>query len=220
MKRNTTQTLVEELVRELKPVRRLPRLRSMLALLLGGFGGVWALDIALQDAPPGAGAAAFSSDPAFLGVAVGLALVAAGALIAGLAGGVPGRSGLVRRAAIAAGVGALVLLVSGLAPLFTAGDAGAGTWALDLICGRHAVLLGLLSGALAGLFLARAATRHPFACAASAALGAFALGGFAVHLSCVAGGLHWLAGHALVPAALAVFAALPLAWLVRRTAHL
>ncbi len=218
MSGSPSERLVGELVRELRPVRPIPPLRAVLAGVLGVFALGLAADAVVAGWTPRVGADSYWAEPVFLGVFAGLVVTALSALVAGLAGGVPGREALARRSAQLALIGAVATLGAGLAPLIRAAAASPGSsLGQHLTCAGHACALGLAPALAACFFLARAATPRPLWAAGAAALGAVALGGVAVHASCSAGGLHWLLGHALFPSVLAAALALPLAALVSRS---
>ena len=107
--RQAAEDHVRALVLDLKPVHRIPRLRVGLAAAAGIWLGMlvvlWLLG---RHATRPAGHSDWS-DPAFLSVVLGLALLALGSTIAALASAVPGRD---RATRIGLGVGVLGILVA------------------------------------------------------------------------------------------------------------
>lgn len=214
MSDDPTRSLVRTLVEDLRPVRPLPPLRRVVALVLAvgaaaGGAGLW-----LHGANPELLAAA-SHYPSFALIWAGLLVVAVGGVTAALAAAVPGRDLEARvafritavGAVIAVGVGGIVALLgpaSGV-PAAPATEAG--------VCASIALLLGLPAAAVACGFVLRGAPGRPLACLAAAAAGAVALGAFSNHMACRQhDALHMILGHALVPVFAALLVAAP-AWL-------
>ena len=213
---HSTEALLEELARDLQPVRALPRLRAVALATVGAWGlVVVAHAVAGGGLPrlPGAWHGAES-----LAVLAGLALAAAGGLAASLAGAVPGRERAARVGVTALLLGLLFALAAAAVPLIgRAGTTGFSAEA-SLGCVGHAALLGAVPLTVLGVFLVRSLVRRPRRSACAASLAGLALGAVAVHMSCTAdgGALHVLMGHALGPTALAFALALPVAELIRR----
>jgi hypothetical protein len=210
--------MLRELARDLKPVRPIPRLRTVAAGVLT----VWLLALVVTwiqgAALPRVGAGGPWSGAAFLGVLVGLAVTAAGATLAALAGAVPGREGEARVGLRLAALGLLLAAGGGVWAVSTAGDPAVGDplWT-GFSCLRHAALLGIPPALVTLLFLTRALARRSRLGAACALAGGVAMGAIVVHTSCThEGALHMLLGHALAPFAVALLLAFPLAALVRR----
>jgi hypothetical protein len=209
--------MVESLVRNLQPVRPLPRLRRM-ALLVLGVGGIAAgIGVAFLGANPDLLEAA-RRYPAFLAIWVGLLIVAVGGVVAALAGAVPGREPESRAAfgvtalgaGLAVGLGG-ILAFSGPEAAVPAAPASASG-----LCASMAALLALPAAAVLLGFVLRGAPGRPLASLAAAATGAMALGSFANHMHCVQfDAAHLLMGHALAPLAGVVLLGLP-AWLILR----
>ena len=213
-----TEHVIRDLVRDLQPVRPIPRLRAVILGGLGLFAAAVAVHAALGARPQ---VEPVLANPAMGLVLIGLALTAAGATAAGLASAVPGREAVVRsgRPVAATGV-ALAIGAAAWAVLATGAGAPRAPLSASLACIAKAASLGALPLALAIGFLVRAATRRPLLAAAAAAIGAVALGAVFVHLSCEAGGaLHVLLGHTFAPAVAALVFAFPAArWIRRRAA--
>jgi hypothetical protein len=214
----STESLLRELPQNLEPVRPIPRLRSVLLVLLGIFLVVVGVEAWMRGRLPLLVEGAPWSDPPFLTLLAGLALTAGGAIVAALAGAVPGRE-TAARAGRALGL-AGVLLAS-----------GGGLWAVlraeltepklpivsSLQCLGRASALGLVPALFLCVFLVRAFERRPLLGTGFACVGALALGSVVVHASCPhVGALHVLMGHWASPFALALLLALPLSRLVRR----
>jgi hypothetical protein len=210
--------MLRELARDLKPVRPIPRLRTVAAGVLAVWLLALVVDWILGGALPRLGAGGPWSGAAFLTVLVGLAVTAVGATLRALAGAVPGREGEARAGLGLALLGLILVAGGGAWAVSTAGDPAAGDplWT-GFSCVRRATVLGIPPALVACLFLARTLARRPQLGAACALAGSVALGAIAVHTSCThEGALHMLLGHALAPFAVALVLAFPLAALVRR----
>lgn len=197
----SSERIVEELARDLQPVRPLPRLRTM-ALGVLGVGGVAAgLGVLFLGANPGLAEAA-RRYPSFAVIWAGLLAVALGGLVAALAGSVPGREREARVAFGVTSVGAFVAVVVGGLLAFRGPEAAvpAAPLLASGLCASLAVLLALPAVAVAVGFVLRGAPGRPLASLAAATSGAMALGAFANHMHCVQfDAAHLLMGHALVP---------------------
>lgn len=218
MSARPTEPMLRELASDLKPVRPIPRLRTVAVAVLA----VWLLavvvDWILGGAPPRVGAGGPWSGAGFLGVLAGLAVTAAGATLTALAGAVPGREGEARVGLRLAVLGLLLAAGGGVWAVSTAGDPAVGDpLGTGLSCLRHAALMGIPPALVTSVFLARALARRPRLGAACALAGGVALGALVVHTGCThEGALHMLLGHALAPFAVALLLAFPLAAVVRR----
>ncbi len=209
-----TDELVRRLTRELRPVRRLPRLRTV---LLGmGLAGLLALAVVVlvRGVDP-ALLAERLADPVFAGVLAALLLLAPAAAVATLAASVPGR-GVARRIAFdlaCLSVGAvLVPVVLGMLrdPQFGRGFTG------GVACQAWSLGLGLVPVVPVVVFVARALPRHPWLTAAGAGMAGVAVGALAVHLSCPSRDpAHLLIAHALTPVLGGLLLLLPLLFLWR-----
>ena len=193
----SSENLVGDLVRELEPVRLIPKLRTVAGAALGlgvlGSGIVFAIRGLRPDLMMG------TLQPVALLIGLGLTAVACGGIVASVGAAVPGRESVARTG--------LLALVSGLT--LSAGAAGwglfssgAAAWGggLEMRCLLTASGVGLLPTVGLLLFLVHALPRRPAAALAAAAGGAVGIGGLAAHASCAAtGGLHLLVEHALAP---------------------
>jgi hypothetical protein len=211
----SSEELVAELAGALEPVRPLPALRAQLAVVAAAGLATGAALVVFAGARPvavlarGALSAAIAADLAALGVA-GLAI--------GLAARVPGREQTVRGALAALAAGGAVLLALLVALLGTPADPG--LFAHGRRCMDRSFLLALPTAALAAALAVRGAPWHAWASAAGVTLGASALGGLLVHLTCPSPDpWHWLAAHALVPAFGGGALGLAAGWLVSRRAR-
>ena len=218
MSERPTESLLSELSRDLAPVRPMPRLRTLVLVGLGAFALTLAVDGLLGHPLPLVAAGVAWADAGFLSLLAGLLLTAGGAIVAALAGAVPGRE----RAAAAgwrvavAGV-AVAASAACWAFLRSAGADFGGAPDMGLECAGRASLLGVVPALVLCVFLARAFEQRPLLGAGAAAVGALALGAAAVHASCANGGvLHVLLGHWLTPFAAALLLAAPLSLVVRR----
>ena len=213
--RRSSEELVAELAGALEPVRPILALRAQLGAVAALWLATGAALFVLAGARPvavlarGALSAAIAADLAALGVA---------ALALGLAARVPGRERAVRTAlaALAAGGAALLALLAAL--LGTPADPG--LFAEGRRCMDRSFLLAMPTAALAAALAVRGAPWHAWASAAGVTLGASALGGLLVHLTCPSPDpWHWLVAHALVPAFGGGALGLAAGWLVSRRAR-
>lgn len=210
-----TEERIEALVRELEPVRPIPRLRSVLALaavlvplavfVLTLFGGK-----GLR------GPVAGATLPVFVGILVGLLLVAGGALAAALARAVPGRERAGRRSAVVAVAGGVITFVASGTGVLLAGRGGVGLGECGG-CIVHSVGLGVLPFVVVLGFVLRAFAERLGPAVLLGVLGGVALGSAAVHLTCGSDQpMHWLLGHALGPIVLGLILAGPALILLHR----
>jgi hypothetical protein len=217
MSPRATEPLLRALAAELAPVRPIPRLRSAGIAVAGIFSAslaaYWLLGAPFLLAPD----APLWSNPGFLGVLVGLSIVAAGTLTQGLAAAIPG-SGSVSRIGRALGwTGGSLLAVGTVASFVVWGGSGIPmpletSW----ICLGRALALGMLPALVGCGYLGRGRARSVGGAAALAVLGAVALGAALVHAGCAYTFVpHMLLGHALGPLAVALLGSLPLAVLAR-----
>lgn len=218
----SSEDRIRELVRDLRPVRPIPPLRVGLALVAGaGLAAVllgWRFELFL----PRAWADSAWSDPRFLLILAGLALVAFGATHAALASAVPGRDRAVRIGIRIGGLGILLALACGLLGVArTNVDLGPSAMTACAGCLISALVLGLASCVVACFWIARAAMRHLQASAALSLAGGVAIGAVAIHAHCPAGdAFHQLVAHAGAPliatAVLTPLVALALRYATRR----
>lgn len=207
-----SEALVRELARELEPVRRVPRLRTVALAVAGAFALGLAAQAGLGGPLPLRVAGMPWGEAPFLLLLAALLLGGAGCLLAALGSAVPGRGGCARAGRGLAAGGLLAVGVSG-ALAVEAGEAVArAPAAAELRCALRAGLLGLVPALVVATFLARALARHPRRGALLAAVGAVGLGAAAVHASCGVGDVaHRLLGHGLLPVAAGLALSLPLA---------
>ena len=216
MTRRTTDALIEELGRGLRPVRPIPRLRVVLAIavLLAGVGASWDL-VRVGPRPDLSGLLARSLS--FAAIAAGLVLLAAGATLWVTGSSVPGRERVaaIGRALSIAG-GALALLIAPLSVLLAAHDPARLPVASDVGCLIASILLGLVPALWLVVFTRWAAPPRLTLTGAAGISAGVAAGALAIHASCPASeAWHWVFGHAVAPL-LAALLALPLFALVRR----
>lgn len=211
-----SEELIQELARDLEPVKPIPRLRFAIAALLVLWAAVGALALfALGPRPHLLGALT-----AWRGVGwvfVGLGLAGVGGLAAALALAVPGRE-----AAARAGLALALLglgLAGGLGGFFLSHGGSLGPRApvaVDFHCLAAACLIGLAPALGIVAFAARAAPFRPRLLAAVAAAGAAALGALVAEAACPYTDLtHVLVAHVLAPAVGAVLLTLPLLRILR-----
>ncbi len=217
-----TEPLLNELVRDLKPVHRIPTLRTI------GVGVVaaWLVSIAIEWAvrghAPEFGPVALWGDPGFLVVLAGLGVAAVGASLGALAGAVPGREDEARLALGSGLVGLALACAGGVGTLLAGGSANASLAFGDSVsCLVRASLLGLAPAIIAWAFLSHTCTRRPYTGAGASALGAVALGAILVHATCRAENpIHMLLGHSLAPVWVALAVTLPLGFAIGRLGRL
>jgi hypothetical protein len=214
----STEERIRDLVRDLRPVRPIPPLRTAGAAALGIFLLILAADWLLGGFALRPRTDPAWSDPSYLAALVGLTLLALGATTAALASAVPGREGALRLGVRVAALGMGAAIAGGLWGLarsevrFSTEELAA-----CVSCMERAVQLGIASSLLACGFIVYAAMRRPSAGAALALIGGVALGAAAVHSTCPSNdALHQLVAHTLAPLVAAAILTLPLAALLRR----
>ncbi len=212
--------LILELARDLEPVRPLPRLRSVVAGLVGVWLAVAIVGISLKGlrsdlpemllAPLGPG-----------GVFAGLAVAGLGGLVAALAMSVPGRERAARAGivsalagmAAAAGVGTLLFVQSPIVEMHASA-------ATDLTCLAIACAVAFVPALGVVWFVGRAAPFRPLVLVLAAAAGTAALGAVAAQASCPYSDVrHLMVGHLLAPGVGALLLSLPLLVALRRSSR-
>lgn len=210
MTRRSSEALLRELAEDLRPVRPIPRLRSIVAsIALLAFAGaatlLWRKGLRPDLIPVATGDAIYDA------VAIGMAAIGSGALVAGVAACVPGRERTASRAVRWAILGAaLAFLVVPLGVAATQRHALRPPDVADFACVVSGLAVSGLAAAACLVFGWRTAPRSLALAAALAAAGASAVGAIAVHAVCPSPeASHWLWGHACVPvvAGLLAFAA-------------
>ena len=90
-------------------------------------------------------------------------------------------------------------------------------FASSTACIAKTAAIAALPLAVAAVFLAHGLVRRSWLTAGLGVVGASALAGMAIHVSCrVEGALHMLLGHAMGPLVLALALAVPVGWLITR----
>ncbi len=221
MSRHTNDDLIHELARDLPPVKAIARLRVAAAKLLLLWLCALAVSRWLDGSGPGSALDGLSGDWSHWSVWIGLAVLAGGALLAALAGAVPGRERVVGAGRAAAVLGIAWVFGSGLWGLAGAEGAHAEAALSDsFACAGYAIALGFPSLWFAAAFLLRGAPARPLMASTVAAAGAVALGAFAVHAACsITSGEHVLLGHFLTPVVAAGLISLPLAARIARASR-
>jgi len=212
-----TRALAEGLSREVEPVRRIPRLRSVLGgvVALAGVAAGWTL---LRSGGVRSDLVAILSQyPGFAAIGVGLVAMGVGGSIAAVAASVPGRDALERFGMALLVVGAFVgfLAAPGWILLHSA---GVSLWPGrdEFMCLQGAIWVALLPCVAVLGFVFWAAPRRPVWAGLFGVAGAVALGAITMHASCPNdGAAHWIMGHALAPLMGALAAVLPLVLLSR-----
>lgn len=216
MMADRTSRLIEELAANLAPVTPLPRLRAAIAGLLA-VGTVVVVGVVVGSGGMTAARLDRAGDSSWLGIAVGLVLLALGGCAGGLASGIPGRNSVAKGGAAVAALGFVTALVSALVGV------GAGeSWSAAVSSGAgHCFVSGVtfaIVPVLVGVAIARRAwPLEPRLTAVLVLLGTMALGALAVHLTCpLTNALHMLLGHNATPlVATAIAAPVATLWLRR-----
>jgi hypothetical protein len=209
---DATSRLIEQLARDLEPVRRVPRLQhgvlavgslaavsGALALILGGFRADLPRLVA-QSLP-------------YNVLLASLALVGASGVLAVLAASIPGREVLARASLSVAVAALLTALGSAVAQLGLAASplpAEAGLF-YDAACLAHSCGVALLPACAGVALVSRGAPFRPLAIVAGTAAASVGAGAMFVHLSCDCDGLrHLLVSHAGAPLLGGLLLTLPL----------
>jgi hypothetical protein len=219
MNPDSTQNLVHELVQDLHPVRRIPRLRtSGVAILVLWLGllGYQLRAVGLREDFWGS----FAEFGPFLAVSFALLVAGGAASLAGLAAGTPGREvvrnwgGGVAAAGVALAIGVCAASILGL------GFAYGSPVSADGMCLRGSLELAVLPTAALVFATSRGWAGRPYVAAAIALLGAAACGAFVVHVCCPElGPRHLLLGHLGAPVLWVSLGVLPLGYWLRRSAR-
>jgi hypothetical protein len=198
--RRSSEALLRELAADLQPVRPIPRLRSVVAAIaLLAFACaaalLWRKGLRPDLVPVVSGDALYDS------VAIGMAVIGGGALVAGIAACVPGRERTQSRAVRWAALGAaLAFVVVPIGVAATQRHVLRLPDAADFACVATGLVASVLAAAASLVFGWRTAPRSLALAAALAAAGAGAVGAIAVHAVCPSPeASHWLWGHACVP---------------------
>lgn len=211
MSREGTSELVERLSQELRPVRRIPRLRQAAGGVALLWLGVGALALTLRGLRPDL-LQQLQPASAFVVILMGLGLIAVGGVVAALATSVPGREGAAR-VSLGLGLGGVMLaaLMGAILILREAGPAPlACPFENDLACFTVACLLALPPALGILAFVSRGAPYRPLIAVLAAATGAVALGALLVHVSCPESNpRHIILSHALAPLGGALLLTLP-----------
>jgi hypothetical protein len=221
MTERSTEDLVQQLARDLPPVKPIARLRVAVSAVVGLWFAAVVVTVLAAGELPRVGEADFWSNPVTVAILLGLATAAGGAVVAGLASAIPGRESLVRAGQIEALVAAVWLVGWGLwAAVGSAHEPLASLLVGSGICLGHGFAFAIPAALAACIYLSRGAPQHRKIASAGVAAGAAGLGALAVHTLCdVAGGFHVLLGHCLTPILAALLFAVPLAGLTRRWAR-
>lgn len=213
----TAEEQIRNLSQALRPVRPIPPLRTVVAAGLGLWLAAflafhWIGDARLRpwDHPEW-------SDPGFLSILAGLALVAFGATVGALASSVPGRESTLRAGLAVAALGGVVAFTSGLLSTSVAAlGFDVAEFFACLSCISHAAILGSLSILASCAFIAYAVLWRPAMSCSLAIIGGVAFGAIVVHATCEADeGAHRLVSHVLAPLIVAALATVPVALAMR-----
>jgi hypothetical protein len=209
---------MDALAADLAPVRRTPPIRAGLA----GALVIWSLvfvGVAWLHEPKLDVAVRLATDAAWTVVVLGLVLAALAGCVAGLAGAVPGREPLERRARWIGVAGLVLTLIAALsATAFSLGGASGVPLRQDASCFAMGASIGLVPAAALFAYVRRGFVLRPARDAALLLLGSSALGGLTMQFVCHhEGARHMLLGHASIPPLVLLLGAVPFAaWLARR----
>jgi len=204
-----TDEIVTGLARSLRPVRRIPRLRTIgLAVAAAALAS---MGLCLWLLGPRPDVVALQLSVPFVSLAAGLGLFACGGVLAALGASIPGRrrvTGL-GLGLVALGLGAWLVAGLSLAPGAPAGRPLSAAWAqMTARCIGIALLVALPAAACLLPFVVRALPRRRALALASAGAAVAAAGALPVHLYCQGNDpLHVLVSHVVGPIALAALLA-------------
>ncbi len=213
----TAEDQIRDLTRALRPVRPIPPLRAVVA----AGAGLWLAFVLLWqwlgDSPIRRLDHPDWSDPTFLSILAGLALVAIGATVGAIASSVPGRAATTRAGLVCMGIGGIVSITSGLLAMpFVQLRFDLEELFACLSCISHSAILGSLTALVSCAFIAYAVLRRPGASISLAIIGGVAFGAIVVHATCEAtGGAHQLVSHVLAPLITAAVLTLPVSLATR-----
>lgn len=213
---SASDRLISSLVKNLEPVRPLPRLRLAFAIILAVWATLLGVVLWAQESEPGL--RSLFSNRIYFGSFAGLAIASIGATCSALAAGIPGRERLESSGMLVSFVGLSAAAVACLVGMTEMGPAAAADGhGIDGMCFRKGALLSLLPAGVILSFLVRGWSAHPLRAAMLALLASGALGTLIVHASC--GHIearHLLIGHLSVPIALVILGLYPLFVILRR----
>lgn len=218
---SSSDRLISGLVEDLEPVRPLPRLRQVFALVLA----LWTMLLGgvLWAHAGDAGLLHLFEHPTleirvYLASFFGLLVASLGGTASALAAGVPGRERL--------GIAGMALALGGLVAAAVAcfvgfhvldGSAAAVPAGANAMCFREGAFFALFPAGVILGFLVRGWTTHPVRAALVALLASGALGALIVHVNCdLYDARHLLLGHLGVPIVFALLGMYPLAVVLRR----
>jgi hypothetical protein len=207
----STQSLMNELVRDLQPVRRYPSLRVAAGVVIALTLPLFAVTGVRPDLIE-----ITRAWPSFAIVLVGLAIAAIGGIVAGAARSVPGRERAGRGGAALVALGLGAGGISCLVGLMTVGASAGSPSATDLGCLVGAVGLSIVPALAMIYWMAKGSVADATLTAGLGIAGAAALGALLVHLECAGWGpRHILLGHIAGPVVLASMAAAGTAMFLR-----
>lgn len=217
----TAEDRIRDLTRALRPVHPIPPLRAVFAASAGLWLAVVLVWQWIGDSPIRPLDHPDWSDPLFLSILSGLALVGIGATVGAIASSVPGRAATTRAGLACAAIGGIGAITSGLLSTPVA-DLGFDIEELFacLSCISHSAAMGILSVLVSCGFIAYAVLRRPGASTSLAIIGGVAFGAIVVHATCEAtGGAHQLVSHVLAPLITAAVLTLPVSLATRLLAN-
>jgi hypothetical protein len=211
------EELIRELARDLDPVRPIPRIRTVMAGVIGLWLAVAAIGLTVLGLRPDLAEATIGAR-GVAAVFAGLGLAGLGGVVAALAMGVPGREVLARAALAVAILGMVAAAAVGTVLVaITPVDHALVPFTADLGCLSVAMLVGLLPAVGVVWFAGRAAPFRPVVLVLAAAAGTAALGAIAAQASCPHSDMrHLMVAHALAPAVGALLLTLPLLVALKR----
>ncbi len=217
MSSGSAEELIRDLAADLSPVKPIPRIRSVVAGLVGLWLAIAGLGFLVMGKTPDLMGNLLQPDGTAI-VFGGLMLAGLGGLVSSLAMGVPGRESTARTAlwvailgiGVAAGMGSVLFLRSPGSPIPHSGMT-------DLFCLSLAVGVSLLPALGVAAFAARATPVRPLVLVVAGAAATAALGAISAQATCTyKDPRHLMLGHVLAPAVGALLLSLPLLVALRR----
>ena len=217
MSSGSAEELIRDLAADLEPVQPIPRIRSVVAGLVGLWLAVACVGFVVMGKMPDVMGNLLQPGGTSI-VFGGLVLAGLGGLVASLAMSVPGREATTRTAlwiamlgmGVAAGMGSVLFLRSPGSPIPHDGMT-------DLFCLSLAVGVSLLPALGIAGFAGRATPVRPLVLAVAGAAATAALGAVSAQATCsYKDPRHLMLGHVLAPAVGALLLSVPLLVALRR----
>jgi len=214
-----TGDLIDDLVADLSPVARVPRLRVALAAVLGAWAVSFLIALPVEQTGSEFPARVLTSGSAFV-VTLALGLAALFGALTGLASSVPGREELQRQASRLSLGGLAVATATALLAAILSDAPRIAPMLRDAGCFGFGVGLGLLPGGALLLLVRRGWVQRPRLAAAMALIGGFGLGALTIQMLCpIDAARHMLFGHVGVPIVMTLALVFPLGFALGRSAR-